>query len=153
VVVSTSTDGIRWTEPVRVNRGPNDDDTDHFTPAVAYGKDGVLRIAYRQRVNAGDDESSPYVDTYFQQSTNHGKAWTSPLRVNRVRTDLRFAAFSRNSAFLGDYMEVAAAGAFTYVVRCEAYRVTRRDVGSLPPEDDHHQRTWVAVVGPKGKSL
>ena len=73
--------------------------------------------------------------------------------MNRVRTDLRFAAFSRNAAFLGDYMQVAAAGAFTYVVRCEALRVSKRDTGSLPPEDDHHQRTWVAVVGPRGRTL
>ncbi len=152
VVVATSDDGVRWTTPVRVNKGADDSDVDHFTPAIAAGTDGVWRIAYRQRPGASDDEDGPYVDTYYQQSSD-GRTWSKALKVNRVRTDLRFAAFSRNAAFLGDYMQVAAAGAFTYVVRCEALRVSKRDTGSLPPEDDHHQRTWVAVVGPRGRTL
>jgi hypothetical protein len=153
VVVTTSTDGVRWSTPVRVNRGAADDDVDHFTPAIATGPDGVLRLAYRQRAGADNGESSPYVDTFLQQSADGGRTWTAPLRVNRVRTDLRFAAFSRASAFLGDYMQVAAAGEFTYVVRCESMRLSGRDVGSLPPEDTHHQRAWVAVVGPQGRGL
>jgi hypothetical protein len=70
-----------------------------------------------------------------------------------VRTDLRFAAFSRNAAFLGDYMQVAPAGAFTYIVRCEALHLSPRDKGELPPDETHHQRTYVAVVGPRGKTL
>jgi hypothetical protein len=151
-VVSTSTDGVRWSTPVRVNRGTGEDEIDHFTPTVDFGKDGVLRIAYRQHA-LSDGADSPYVDTYFQQSTDGGRTWTAPLRVNRTHTDLRYAAFSRNAAFLGDYMQVASAGAFTYVVRCESYRLSRKDVGSMPPEDDHHQRTWVAVIGPRGASL
>jgi hypothetical protein len=153
VVVTTSTDGVRWTTPVRVNRGAANDDVDHFTPAVATGPDGVLRLAYRQRAGSSNGESSPYVDTMLQQSADGGRTWSAPLRVNRVRTDLRYAAFSRNAAFLGDYMQVAAAGAFTYVVRCEAMRLSARDTGSMPPEDTHHQRTWVALVGPAGRTL
>jgi hypothetical protein len=153
VVVTTSSNGVTWSVPKRVNRGGNDDQVDHFTPALAFGADGVLRIAYRQRPNADDDEKAPYVDTYFQQSSDGGKTWSTPLRVNRVRTDLRFAAFSRNAAFLGDYMQVAPAGAFTYIVRCEALHLSPRDKGSLPPDETHHQRTYVAVVGPRGKTL
>ena len=153
VVVTTSADGVVWTPPKRVNTGPTGDDTDHFTPAVATGADGVLRLAYRRRTRAGEGEDSPYVDTYLQHSKDGGRTWTAPLRVNRVRTDLRFAAWSRDLAFLGDYMQVAPAGALTYVVRCEAFRVSPRDRGALPPDESHHQRTWVALVGPPGTTL
>jgi hypothetical protein len=153
VVVTTSTDGVRWSVPRKVNRGTGDDGVDSFTPAVDFGTDGALRIAYRRRPGAGGGEASPYVDTYFQQSADGGRTWSPPLRVNRVRTDLRFAAFSRDAAFLGDYMQVAAAGPFTYVVRCEALRLSARDRGALPPDEAHHQRTWVAVVGPRGRTL
>ena len=77
------------------------------------------------------------------------KKFTKPLRVNRFRSDTRFAAFSRNGAFFGDYNQVAVAGSWTYIVRCEGHRETANEIAAFPPKV-HHQRTWVAVVDSDG---
>lgn len=107
----------------------------------------MLRIAYRVRQEAAAvQDFSPYVDTYFQRSLDGGATFSGPLRVNRVRTNVNFAAFSRNGAFLGDYNQTASAGKRTYVVRCEAYPLSAGEPATFPPTV-YHQRTWVAVLG------
>jgi hypothetical protein len=154
VVMSYSDDGIQWTDPMRVNPGKTDDYVESFTPALAVGKDGIVRVSYRYQRQAVDYldiyDKTPYVDTYYQQSTDHGKTFSKPIKINRgVRTDIRFAAFSRESAFLGDYSQIAVTGSWAYVVRTEAYRVSKKDKATWPPSV-HHQRAWVAVVDADG---
>lgn len=147
VVVHSDDNGLTWSEPVRMNGGPTGDYVNHYNPWLAVGGDGVVRVAYRVRQEAADVAAfSPYIDTYFQQSAD-GVTWSEPQRVNSVRTDVRFAAFSRNGAFLGDYHQIAVGGPFTYIARCEAYSVAADDIAEFPPKV-HHQRTWVAVMGP-----
>lgn len=154
VVITHSDDGgITWSPVTRVNRGPSDDYVEHFTPAMAVGNDGIVRIAYRQQrqaVQASDIPlDTPFVDTVYQQSTD-GVSFTKPLKVNRrVRTDMRFACFSRESAFLGDYAGVAVHGSWAYVVHPEAYRLNKREPADWPPAV-HHQRIWVGVVDSDG---
>jgi hypothetical protein len=152
-IVSTHSDdgGITWSPVQRVNPGPTDDFLEHFTPAIAVGDDGIVRISYRtQQQDESIAKFSPYVDTIYQQSTDGGETWSKPLKVNqRVRTDIRFAAFSRVSAFLGDYSQVAVGGSWAYIVRAEAYRVSKKEKATFPPTV-HHQRIWVAVVDSDG---
>lgn len=147
VVVTWSDDGgLTWSGLTRVNPGPPDDHVDHFTPAIAVGPDGILRISYRVQYEAPAVAGfSPYVDTFYQQSNDGAQTFTRPLKVNSFPTDVRFAAFSRESAFLGDYSQVAAAGRLTYIVRCEAYRLSSKEQRTFPPSV-YHQRTWVAVI-------
>jgi hypothetical protein len=150
VVVTSSADAITWTTPKRVNPGGPADYVDHWNVAIAVGSDHSLRLAYRQRQeDASTTKFSPYIDTYYQESRDQGVTFSPPLRVNRIRTNVNFAAYSRGGAFLGDYNQVAAAGALTYVVRQEAYGPWLGDLGSFPPKSGHqHQTTWVGVVGP-----
>ncbi|MCA1825248.1 MAG: hypothetical protein LC640_13580, partial [Frankia sp.] len=141
---------VQWSRPVPVNPGSRDDFVEHFTPAIDVGADGIVRVAYRTQQQARSmADFSPFVDTYYQQSTDHGVSYGKPLRVNRKHTDVRFAAYSRNSAFLGDYNQIATAGSWAYIVRCEAFRVSNRDKAEFPP-DVYHQRAWVAVVDVDG---
>jgi hypothetical protein len=154
IVITHSDDaGLTWTPVRRVNPGRTNDYVEHFTPAIAVGNDGVLRVMYRQQKQAVDaadiPDRTPYVDTYYQQSRD-GMSFTKPLKLNtRVRTDIRFAAYSRESAFLGDYNQIAVAGSWAYIVRCEAFRLNRRERAEWPPAV-HHQRAWVAVVDGDG---
>lgn len=143
--------GRTWTAPKRINRGPKNDWMEHFTPAIAVGEDSSLRISYRTQQQADSISTfSPFVDTVYQESRDGSKSFTSPLKVNRdVRTDVRFATYSRQSAFLGDYSQIAPTGSWTYIVRCEAYRVKRGEPAIWPPKV-HHQRTWVGVVDSDG---
>ena len=152
IVIVSSKDGVTWTSPVRVNPGPTNDEVDHFNPSVSVGPNGEVRVAYRQRKEAATEAKDGstfdrHVFTYFHTSKDGGATWSAPLRVNTPDSDMDFGAQSRNGTFLGDYEASAAAGALTYVVHIEPQRLNAREPRTFPPVY-HHQRTWVAVVGP-----
>lgn len=151
IVLTHSDDQVTWSEPKRISGGKRDNWREHFTPALAVGKDGIVRVAYRTQNQDEDvNKFSPYVGTFYVQSTDRGRHFSKPLMVNRGRrTDVRFAAFSRQSAFLGDYSQVAVTGSWAYVVRCEAHRLRRNEPARWPPAV-HHQRAWVAIVDADG---
>jgi hypothetical protein len=161
IVFSTSSNGITWSAPRRVNINPENDGTDRWNATVSVGVDGVVHISYRERDEHTGRPTprskaglSPYINTYYQQSLDHGATWSAPLQVNRVRTDVGYAAFSRGGAFLGDYDESAAASnATTYVVRAEALpsRPGEPCNCSFTTGNGHqHQFTYVAVIGDRG---
>ena len=169
-IVSSTDGGLTWGPPARINPGSSSDFVNHYNVTVAVGPDGDVRVAYRQRQEAATVAAfSPNIDTYYQESHDHGATWSKPLRVNTVRTNVYYGAFSRNGIFEGDYNEIAAAGPFSYIVREEAYAVTPNEPHGLMSSGDTltgntagcpnqtltpscmthiHQRNWVAVVGP-----
>ncbi|MDX6224281.1 MAG: hypothetical protein QOE64_657 [Frankiales bacterium] len=145
-VISWSDDGVTWSSPIRINGGAKANNLDHYNPSVALTSDGAVHVMYRQRQeSASVDGFSNYVDTFVQTSTNHGVSWSAPLKVNQVRSDVRFSAFSRGGAFHGDYNQIAASGKYVYVVRCESYSPRKGTKAEFPPAV-HHQTTWVAVL-------
>lgn len=177
IFVASSTDGRAWTPPVRVNPDPTTDKIDHWNAMIDVGANGAVHVAYRQRdetpgaTNSWSGEGlPPYIDTYYQESSDHGSTWSAPLKLNSVTTDVRYCAFSRNGCFLGDYNQVAtASNGWTYVVHNEAYQPSTLDPGNTYSKDSNnpgfvqgvsytdangnvqpasHQTTWVAVVGP-----
>src|SRR3954471_16064315 len=98
---TSSTEGVTWSKPKKVNGGKGDDHIDHWNAMIDVGKDGVVHVAYRQRNEMPHSPSarssrglSPHIDTYYQQSGDHGATWTAPLKVNKVTTDVGYAAFS-----------------------------------------------------------
>jgi hypothetical protein len=147
VITWSDDEGQTWHALKRVNPGPKKDWVDRYNVMLAVGPDGSVRIGYLQRQEAPSmGKASPYVDVYYQQSLNHGRTFGAPLRIDRRRADVRFAAFSRGGAFFGDYNELAAAGSRTYVVTCRAYRLHKGERATFPPAVQH-QRTWVTVLG------
>jgi hypothetical protein len=146
VVVRASDDGgVTWGPIVKVNLGTATDGIDHYNAMIDVGADGIVRVGYRQR-----DGSGP-IDTFFQQSNDGGLHFTAPLQVNAVvRSDPSWGAYSRNSLFHGDYNQLAAAGSWTYIVRCESYNP--KQTGESQLSSRYHQTTWVAVVGPQGST-
>ena len=159
IVLSTSTtDGATWSAPKRVNGGKGNDHVNHWNAMVDVGKDGVVHVAYRQRNERPGDPTarsphglSPHIDTYYQQSSDHGASWTAPLKANKVTTDVGYAAFSRGGAFLGDYNQVAtASNGTTYVVHNEALPRTpgeKCNCSFTSGNGHQHQFTYVAVIG------
>lgn len=143
--------GVTWTVPTRINGGTGKDQVDHWNPSVVVDPKGVVRIMYRQRKEgASVADFSPYVDSYLQSSYDDGAHFGPAQRVNRVRTDVRFAAFSRHGAFLGDYNQLAVGGPYVYVVRCEATSPRRGTPATFPPTV-YHQTTWVSVLSTGGR--
>jgi hypothetical protein len=153
VVVTSSDDGgVTWTPLKKVNPGTGHGRDNHYNSMIAVGPKGVLRVAYLQRREETTfSDSSNFVDTYFQESRDGGQTFTPPLRVNTIRADVRFAAFSRDGAFFGDYNQMAVAGSWTYIARCVSYKPNPAAPAAFPPKV-HHQRTFVAVVDSDAKA-
>ena len=163
--VSSSTDGgLTWSTPTQVNPSSPTDHIDRYNVSVSTGADGVVHVAYRQRQEADDPAKfSVAIDTMYQESSDGGKTWTAPLRVNLVADDARYGAFSRLGTFQGDYNGIATSGAYTYVVRAESYPTTpgepvaltlaptsgQPDQMALTGKGHTHQQVWVAVLGPR----
>jgi hypothetical protein len=149
IVISRSTDGgTTWTAPMRVNP-ESAEYVDHSTPMVGVGSDGAVHVAYRRRRETAGDPSTfdKRIETIHQVSRDGGRTFSAPMSVSTVDSDMAFGARSRNGVFLGDYSQIATGGDLTYIVRTEPVRVSTSEPRRFPPAY-HHQRTWVAVVGP-----
>src|SRR5207247_2166575 len=122
VVTWSNDEGITWRKPKRVNPGPRGNWLDRYNTAIAVGDDGSLRVVYLSRQEAPSmKDASPYVDVFYQQSLDKGRTFSAPLRLDRDRrADVRFAAFSRDGAFFGDYQQIAVAGPRSYVTTCRS---------------------------------
>ena len=161
-VLSRSTDGgVTWSTVQRVNPGLVSDHVDHYNVAVAVGQGGIVHVAYRQRNESGQGPLyAPAIDTYYQESFDGGVTFTAPLKVDSVASNAYYDAFSRNGSFEGDYNQVASAGGYTYVVRCQGAPARKGEPPALTPSPDgsntlvlteagkghQHQSTWVALV-------
>jgi hypothetical protein len=100
------------------------------------------------------------IDTYYQGSFDGGSTWTAPLKVNQTPSNPWYDAFSRDGSFEGDYNEIASAGGYTYVARCQGQPATKGEPAPLVPNPDgsntlvlteagkghQHQSDWVALV-------
>lgn len=162
ILVSTSSDGVSWSAPVQVNPGTASDYIDRYNPSVSASGDGILHIAYRTRKEADNlADFSHDAQTWYQESSDGGKTWSTPLLVSTPANNLYYGAFSRAGTFEGDYNGIASAGGYSYVVRDEAYAAypgeppaltpdpaTGPDALALTGQGHQHQQTWVAVVGP-----
>jgi len=148
VVTWSNDEGSTWRKLKRVNPGPRGNWLDRYNTAIAVGDDGSLRVVYLSRQEAPSmKDASPYVDVFYQQSLDKGQTFSAPLRLDRDRrADVRFAAFSRDGAFFGDYQQIAVAGPRSYVTTCRSFRLHRTEPATFPPSS-YHQRTWVTVVG------
>ena len=160
IVVSTSTtNGATWSAPKQVDKGSAGDHVNHWNAMIDVGRDGVVHVGYRTRFERKGAPTArsvtglnPHLDTYYQESRDHGATWSSPLKLNRVTTDVGYAAFSRGGAFLGDYNQIAAASnGTTYVAHNEALpkHAGEKCNCSFSSGNGHqHQYTYVAVIGP-----
>lgn len=161
-VMSRSLDGgMTWTPAKPVNPGPRNNHVDHYNVTVAVGAGGSVHVSYRQRYQPGKGPLyTPWIDTYYQESTDGGKTFTKPLRVDRVRSNAYYDAFSRDGSFEGDYNQVTSAGGFTYITRAQGQPKYKGEPAPLIPNPDksdtlvltaagkghQHQSVWVALV-------
>jgi hypothetical protein len=134
IVLSVSTDGgQRWSTPRAVS--PRAAGQDRFTPAVA-AAGGVVHILYGSR---GANGTAPTVTENYLVSTNGGRTF-GPQRQVGPASVLRWAAVADtlSTAFLGDYVGVAATPRVAVLTWC---------VASRPPlTGTYHQVMWAATV-------
>jgi len=157
IVFTSSSDGTTWTKVKRVNGGPEGNHVDHWNAMIDIGRDGVVHVGWRQRVERPGQATarsltglSKWIDTYYAESSNQGKTWSAALRVNKVRSDVGYAAFSRGGAFLGDYNQLAvASNGLVYLVHNEAvpsYKGEPCNCSFTHGNGHQHQYTYVAVI-------
>jgi hypothetical protein len=142
VIVHSDNEGATWSKPARVNAGPTDDLTAHFTPAITAGPGNTVRVMWRQQ--SGPDD--PYASTWIAQSAD-GVHFGRAVHVDRGVNDVRFAAWSDDAPFQGDYDQMVTIGATSYLVYCDSWALP----GVPPPVrtrdwTPHHQRAMVSVV-------
>jgi hypothetical protein len=114
IVLATSRDGVRWSEPAVVPTGAvvADDAVDYFLPAVAASRAGrkvaVLYHSLRQPDYCGA-ECSATIDVWLVESADGGRNWGAPRRLNAESMRLPWLARSTLGSFLGDYVSVSYA--------------------------------------------
>jgi hypothetical protein len=114
VVLSTSPDGTRWTEPARI---PLPGAPTYFLPAVAVdpatsGKSAHVSVAYySMHLTPGCAVYVPgcyqEIDAWLAQSKNGGRTWASPRRLNAQSMQIEWLAETTIGAMLGDYISVS----------------------------------------------
>jgi hypothetical protein len=161
-VISRSFDnGVTWTVPQRVNPGSTTNHVDHYAVMVAVGSDGAVHVGYRQRDESGTGPLyTDVIDTYYQESLDGGDTFTAPLKVDSVASNPWYGAFSRDGTCEGDYDQIASAGGYTYLVRCQGKPAYAGEPAPLIANPDgsntvvlteagkghQHQSAWVALV-------
>jgi hypothetical protein len=134
VLAESSDHGRTWSAPRAVS--PARAGLDRFTPAVA-AVDGKVYVSYRTRAADG---TAPTVTEDLIVSDDGGSAF-GPERQIGPATVLTYAAVAdtTTTAFLGDYMGLAAVRRETVLTWC---------VATAPRvAETYHQLVWAAVIG------
>jgi hypothetical protein len=114
IVMSTSSDGMTWTSPVRIPIDPADSTVDHFIPGLAVdrsssGDTARLALSYYYYPNADCDANTCELKVGFVSSVDGGASWTTPktLAGPMKLTDL---ANTNQGYMVGDYISTSFTG-------------------------------------------
>jgi hypothetical protein len=104
VKLVSSSDGVTWSAPVKVNINPVSN-TDRFQPAVSVDKSGRVAVCFYDRRN---DPNNFLIDRYCASSTNGGASFTNVRITSRsfpsvVSQDVLIAP-----SYMGDYDTLAS---------------------------------------------
>jgi hypothetical protein len=112
IALSTSPDGINWTEAVKVNKTPTNIPSGNqqaFTPSVDVAEDGTVSVGYYDfRNNNTSDPSRLETDYWLVHSHNGGATWSDDTHIGGP-FDMRTAPDARGY-FVGDYEGLSAVG-------------------------------------------
>jgi hypothetical protein len=114
IVMSTSTDGMAWTLPVRIPIDATSSGADHFIPGIAVdrstsGNTARLALAYYYYPVAACTASTCDLTVGFVSSTDGGATWTQPRKVAGPFR-LAWIAQTDQGPMVGDYISTSFAG-------------------------------------------
>jgi hypothetical protein len=109
LVMITSTNGTKWTSPVRIPIDPLSSTVDHFIPGLAVdratsGKTAHLTTTYYFYPQANCSFSSCRVHVGFTTSTDGGKTWTAGKDLGAGAMQISWLPNSQNGPMLADYL-------------------------------------------------
>jgi hypothetical protein len=114
IVMSTSSDGVAWTTPVRIPIDAPTSGVDHFIPGIAVdksteGSTAHLALGYYYYPVASCNTSTCQLTVGFVSSTDGGTTWTQPRKVAGP-VSLNWIASTNQGVMVGDYMSTSFAG-------------------------------------------
>jgi hypothetical protein len=107
IVLVSSTDGRRWSGPVRVPTGGRQRGHTYFTPGLAAdpATPGHVGIVYYEMASCGCK-----IDVGFVGSHNGGKTWTKPQRLSARSMKLSWLSATTLGLMTGDYISTSFMG-------------------------------------------
>ena len=145
IVVSSSADGTRWTEPARVPIDPLTSGIDHVLPGLAVdattaGASTRLALVYYTVTPAGCTGDTCSLGAAFVASRDAGRTWSAPLPLG-PRSRLDALASTTGGWFVGDYVSTS------FVVGGAAVPVY--SIATAPFDGRFHQFVFAARVPPQ----
>jgi BNR repeat-like domain/RTX calcium-binding nonapeptide repeat (4 copies) len=115
IVVATSRDGIAWSTPRRVPFAPVGAARDWVVPAVAVdtttsGARARLAVAAYSVTPPQGCPSCQVVDAYLVRSSDGGRRWRPPVRLNAESVPLDWVADTGLGRMFGDYISTSFVG-------------------------------------------
>jgi hypothetical protein len=141
IVFSRSSDGLRWSAPVRVPTDPVVSTVDHFLPGLGVdtstsGAGAHLGLTYYSYPRADCSPATCRLDVNFISSTNAGATWSTPRRLNAVSMPLSWLADTSQGRMVGDYISTSFSNGKAIGVFALA----------TPPDGMFHESMFAAVV-------
>ncbi|HEX6798550.1 MAG TPA: sialidase family protein [Ktedonobacterales bacterium] len=118
IVLSTSSDGVNWTAPVRIPIDPIGSGVDHFLPGLAVdrstsGASAHLGLVYYYYPVAGCTVATCQLNVGFVSSTDGGATWTASQQIAGPMS-LSWLANTNQGVMVGDYMSTSFSGGTAY---------------------------------------
>jgi len=118
IVLSTSSDGVNWTAPVRIPIDPIGSGVDHFLPGLAVdratsGASAHLGLVYYYYPVAGCTAATCQLDVGFVSSADGGATWSAPQQIAGPMS-LSWLANTNQGVMVGDYMSTSFSGGTAY---------------------------------------
>ncbi len=112
LVLSTSTDGLAWTTPVRIPVAPAGSSQEEFLTGLAADplQPGRLGLVYAYFLPGSCAAGACLVGTGFVSSANGGASWSVPQQLDAVPMRLDWLASTEGGRMLGDYYSTSFAG-------------------------------------------
>jgi hypothetical protein len=109
LVISTSTNGTKWTAPARIPIDGLNSTVDHFIPGLGVdratsGSTAHLTSTYYFYPKADCDDSTCRVHVGFTTSTDGGKTWTAGKDLGVGPMQISWLPASQNGPMLADYL-------------------------------------------------
>ena len=112
LVISTSSNGLSWTEPQRIPIDPVDSPVDHFIPGLGVdpntsGGRAHLALAYYFYPDSTCTPQTCQLDVGYVTSSDGGATWSPPSRLNPSPMSLEWLASTTQGQMVGDYMSTS----------------------------------------------